>query len=625
MKNIPRFEIHSHSVMSNFRLLDAINKPEDLVDRAIELGLSGIALTDHETVAGIPKIFRYAESIAKDHPNFKVAAGNEIYLCANREPGQKYYHFILHAKNKNGWQALKELSSNAWLNSFFDRGMERVVTTYDDLKKIINKYPNSLIGTTACIGGQLSSQTLNLIMAEKHGDEQARLAAHNDIVNFILMCKELFGNDFYIECAPGCSRDQILVNQRLVSIANAFNLKMVIGTDAHYLKKEDRYIHEAYLNSKGGEREVAEFYEYSYLQSTEEIFENLRKSNFDDTFIEQLFYNSIEIYDKIERYSIWHNQTIPTIEVIDYPKTDNLKKYPILNSLYNSDNIIERYWVNQCVNKLDELNKTNDIYLSRLEEEATTKRVISDKLGTNIFAYPVVLQHYIDIFWNLGSTLGAGRGSSCSGLNHYLLGVTQLDPIEWEFPWFRYLNEERIELPDIDIDIAPSKRPAILNYIKKERGANFAKEVDELTKRNLGCTLVATYGTESSKSAIQTACRGYRSEEYPDGIDVDIAQYMSSLVPVERGFAWSLSEMVHGNPEKDRKPITTFITEVNKYPGLLDIMFGIEGIVKQRGQHASGVIMNDENPYEFLAYMKSPSGDIITQFDLHDCEAMGRR
>lgn len=148
-------------------------------------------------------------------------------------------------------------------------------------------------------------------------------------------------------------------------------------------------------------------------------------------------------------------------------------------------------------------------------------------------------------------------------------------------------------------------------------------DIDELSRENLGCTLIATYGTETSKSAIQTACRGYRSEEYPDGIDNDISQYLSSLVPVERGFVWSLHEVYYGNEEKGRKPITTFINEVNKYPGLLDIMFGIEGLVKQRGSHASGVIMNDEDPYEFLAYMKTPSGDIITQFDLHDCERMG--
>lgn len=139
----------------------------------------------------------------------------------------------------------------------------------------------------------------------------------------------------------------------------------------------------------------------------------------------------------------------------------------------------------------------------------------------------------------------------------------------------------------------------------------------------MGCTLIATFGTETSKSAILTACRGYRSEEYPDGIDVDTAQYLSSLVPSERGFTWDLHTVVYGDPDKDRYPVTLFINEVQSYPGLLDIMMGVEGLISRRGSHASGVIFFDENPYEFGCFMRTPSGEVITQWDLHDAEAAG--
>ena len=98
--------------------------------------------------------------------------------------------------------------------------------------------------------------------------------------------------------------------------------------------------------------------------------------------------------------------------------------------MFESDDKIERYWVNECSNKLEEIGKLNHQYLDRLEEEADIKKTISEKLGTNMFAYPVTLQHYVDLFWECGSIVGAGRGSSCSGLNHYLLGITQLDPIK---------------------------------------------------------------------------------------------------------------------------------------------------------------------------------------------------
>ena len=170
--------------------------------------------------------------------------------------------------------------------------------------------------------------------------------------------------------------------------------------------------------------------------------------------------------------------------------------------------------------------------------------------------------------------------------------------------------EKYSPLKDIDIDLAPSKRPAIFEAIRKERG-------------ELGLVQVATFGTEGTKSAILTACRGYRSEDYPSGIDVDQAQYMSSLVPQERGFLWSISDVVDGNPEKGRKPIAAFIREVNKYPGLLDIIRSIEGLVNKRSSHASGVILYGEDPFETASFMKTPSGDLITCFDLHDAEAAG--
>ena len=623
-----RFEPHAHTHYSNLRLLDSINRPKNLIDRAIKLGLSGIAITDHECISSHPEINFYQKEIQKTYPNFKIALGNEIYLTDTRELGQRYYHFILIAKNKTGHRALRELSSRAWMNSYWDRGMERVPTLKEDLEEILKKYPNSLIGTTACLGGELSVNVLELIKNEKIGNENDAAVSYNNIINFLLWCKNIFGEDnFYIECAPGASKEQIMVNKRFPSIAKAFNLKMVVGTDAHYLKKEDRYVHKAYLNSKGGEREVDDFYEYAYLQDNDEIVENLKKSDFSEDFIKTLFDNSFEIYEKIENYDLSHAQTIPRVEVKDYEKIHvgkyEQEEYPILSSMFESDDKIERYWVNECTNKLKELNLYNETYCHRLEEEADIKRTISEKLKTNMFSYPVTLQHYVNLFWDCGSIVGAGRGSSCSGLNHYLLGITQLDPIQWSLPFWRYLNKDRVELGDIDLDLCPSKRPKILNEIKKERGQNFNKDIDDLSRKNLGCTLIATFGTEGTRSTILTACRGYRSEEYTDGIDVDTAQYLSSLIPSERGFLWSLNDVVYGNEDKDRKPIKLFINEVNQYPGLLDIMMGIEGLVNKRSSHASGVILFDEDPYEFGSFMRTPKGEVITAYDLHMCEACG--
>ena len=626
------FNCHSHTFFSNVRLLDAINRPKDLIKKAHELGMSGIAITDHEILSAHVEALKVAEEIYKEDSDFLVALGNEIYLTDTRDNGQKYYHFILIAKDAIGHKALRELSSHSWFCSYMDRGLERVPTLKSELDEIVHKYPGHLIATTACIGGELGTNLLMRAKALAIEDNYNTDLYFKQAKVFLNYCKNLFGDDFYIECAPSSNEDQIVVNKQLKKLSELFNIKMCIGTDAHYLTKEDRSVHKAYLNSKGGEREVDSFYEFTYLMNSDEV-EELLSYSFDKDFISEILDNSLEIQNKITKYSLFHKQDIPRVEVKDYPPlncesdfTGRYKKewdFPNLDRMMSSDDIYERYWVNQCLEKLSEKNLYNTKYLTRLEEEADVKRIIGEKLETNMFRYPVTLQHYIDLIWDCGSMVGAGRGSSCAALNHYLLGVTQLDPIEWDLPFFRYLNRERIELGDIDIDICPSKRPLILNKIKEERKAYFNEDVAEWAKENLGCTLVATFGTEGTKSAILTACRGYRSEDYPDGIDVDEAQFMSSMIPQERGFLWSIHDVVYGNPEKGRNPVQSFIREVNNYPGLLDIIVSIEGLINHRGSHASGVILFDGDPFEHCAFMKTPKGEITTQFDLHDDEYLG--
>ena len=627
---LDRFEVHSHSHYSNIRLLDSINKPNDLVNRALELGLKGLAITDHECISGAVIFNKIQFEIQKENPEFKIGLGNEIYLTDTRDTNQPYYHCILIAKDHKGFKQLCKLSSRAWMQSYHDRGMERVPTLKSELEEVVRAQPGHLICTSACLGGELSSAVNNMLIARQTGDGIGAAAAYLQIENFIKFMKNLFGDDFYIECAPGASKEQIRVNLKLKDIAAAYETKMVIGTDAHYLKREDRYVHKAYLNSKGGDREVDSFYEYAYLQSEEDILNNLRPSIASE--YKQMCKNSMEIYDKIEVYNLAHHQVIPSVEVKEYEqkwlvegKINNFfaEKYPILTSMYESQDNYERYWVNECVNKLQELNLENDTYLARLEEEADIKRTISEKLETNMFKYPITLQHYIDMMWECGSLVGAGRGSSCSGLNHYLLGITQLDPIQWNLPFWRYLNKDRVELGDIDLDLCPSKKPTIIRKIKEERGMHFNQDVDELSRKNLGCVLVATFGTETTKSTILTACRGYRSETYPDGIDSDTAQYLSSLIPSERGFLWPLKDVIQGNPDKGRRKVDLFINEIAEYPGLLEIMSGIENLINKRSSHASGIVMNDEDPYEFGSYMRTPKGEIITAFDLHDAEYLG--
>lgn len=452
----PYFGGHNHTMYSNLRLLDCINRPKDLINKAIELGLSGIAITDHECLSAHMEVNQYAKKLRETNPDFVIALGNEIYLTDTRTPKQKYYHFILIAKDAIGYEALCKLSSVAWYSSYKTGKMERVPTLKKELEYIMKDYKGHVIATTACLGGELPTLGLAMDEAIANGDNELATTYYNKIIEFINFCQDIFGkDDFYIECAPSTRKEQIHANFKLYNIAKAMGIKMTVGTDAHYLTKEDRPIHKAYLTSKEGEREVDDFYEFSRLMDYKECYSLLRDgfANYEedpDSITTWIMNNTLEIQNKIQFYSLEKHQQVPEVEVTDYPKStwwgvnnpdaDEIENYPNLRRLFTSDNIQERYWVNECWTALNEkigVWYEHLDYVARLEEEARVKSVIGEKLQTCMFAYPNTLKHYIDLFWECGSTVGAGRGSACSALNHYLLGITQLDPIAWGLPFWR--------------------------------------------------------------------------------------------------------------------------------------------------------------------------------------------
>lgn len=431
------FGIHNHTHYSNIRLLDSINRPKSLINKAIEYGMTGIAITDHECLSSHVEVVQYAKSIRESNPDFKIALGNEIYLTETRENSQKYFHFILIAKDAKGHRALRELSSTAWYNSYHDRGMERVPTLKSELRSVLKQYKGHVIGTTACLGGELSQLVLSLISLEKESSPIEEInVVKGKIVAFIQDMREVFGEDFYIEVAPSTGQEQVEVNTRAKDIARALGVKMVFGTDSHYLTKADRFVHKAYLNSKDGEREVDDFYEFSFLMNNEEVVEYLSPS-FSLEEICGLIDNTNEIQSKIEFYDLAQEQTIPREKVRNFPVVQSNTGFEFVDKLMASSDSQDRYWANSCLLKLREYELFNETYLNRLNIEAEVIDFISTRLGQSLTAYFNTLQSYINLFWECGSILGPGRGSAVGFLSNYLLGITQLDPVKWNLPWWR--------------------------------------------------------------------------------------------------------------------------------------------------------------------------------------------
>lgn len=611
---IPRFDYHLHTDMSNIRLIDAINTPKELIDYAIEIGLSGICFSEHEHLGNSITINKLQNQYKEINPDFKIAHGNEIYLTDDRSSGQKYYHFLLIALDACGFKMLSELSSTSWINGYYDRGLMRVPTLKNEVEDIIKRYGQGHIyASTACIGGFCGQQILKMHEAEMLGNTKGRQEAHDDLVQFLLWCKNTFGdNNFTLEVQPGVNEDQLIVNSFMPTIAKVFDLPICLTSDAHFLKKEDKLIHKAFLNSKQQERETDSFYASCWLHNQEENLEAIAGTGLDYQWMCQ---NSINIMNRIEDFSLLRNQEVPTAPVPDFPKeakdSHKFASYPTLDKLSHSDNEQERAWINLCYTELKNKKLVNETYMSRLEEEADTQEEIGKQLGTCIFAYPLFMRHYINLIWDCGSTVGTGRGSAGGGLSHWLLGITQTDPIKTKSYFWRFLNKSRKELPDIDIDLCPSKREEFLDKTREETG-------------ELGCVHVCTYGVLSTKAAIKCAARGYTNDEYPDGIPLDEAEYLSSLIPSERGFLWSLHDCFYGDKQKGRQPNRKFIKEVESYPGLKEILERIEGLIVQAGIHASGVIFPPNSDYyRYGPFMRAKNGMIVTQYSLHDSEAAG--
>lgn len=598
--------LHNHLDWSNERLRDCIIKTEDLIDYAIELGHQVVAITDHETVSGAVRAEKYYRKVKEKNPDFKLILGNEIYLCRNglnasnyKADQDKYYHFILLAKDAIGHQQIRELSTRAWLRSYTARGMRRVPTYYSDLFEIIGANPGHIIGSSACLGGCLPTQ---LLRAKTEPELLPK------IYNWISQLDNLFGHgNFFFEMQPSHNKDQVYVNQRLFELSEELDIPYIITTDSHYLKKEDRTIHKAYLNAQNGDREVDDFYASTYMMNTEELESYF--GYFSREQLEKAYRNILKIRETCEDYSLLKPLRIPELEWYKYPQNKDeylfyKNKIPLLETFYNSNYIGDRHLVWAVIDGIksrrglqtDEAYKEINVCL-----DDTWRSSI--KNNAHWSAYYLNLQKNIDLCWEAGSLVGPGRGSGAGFILLYVLGITQINPLLEEtkvFHW-RFLNPDRASVLDCDTDIEGSKRAQVLQKFRDFYGEDRVSNV-------------ATFKTEKSKSAILTACRGLN-------IEVDIASYLAGLIPSDRGQLRSLSQCMNGDEEKDFKPIKQFVFEMTEnYPEVWAVASKIEGLICGVGIHAGGVIFVDEPFTNSTALMRAPDGTIITAFELHDCE-----
>ena len=604
--------LHNHSEYSNLRLRDSINRTKELMNYALELGHEVIAITEHESISNALKIEKEYNKIKEKNSNFKLIRGNEIYLCRDGLTAEnfdkstdKYYHFILLAKDAIGHKQIREISTKAWERSYMTGKMRRVPTYYQDLLNIIDKNKGHIIGSTACLGGFLGTKLVQYKNIESEEKEEFYIK----IQKWLKQIEDIFGKgNFFLEMQPSNDKDQIFVNKQIYLLSKELDIPFIITTDSHYLKKEDANIHEAFLNSQDGDREVKSFYESTYLMGTEEIEEYC--NYFNKEVMQEAYLNILNIKNMCEDYSLKKELKIPSLiwkEPINTYTLEDYKYYiekmPYLEKFYNSEFNGDNRMVDLILDKIkSDIRLQNEEIYSELNDNLRITWESSETNKVHWSAYFLNLQKTLDLCWEAGSIVGPGRGSGVGFLLLYILDIIQINPM-WEttktYSW-RFLNPRRVSVLDIDTDIEGARRAQVLQRLREFYG------YDKVAN-------VVTFGTEGSKSAIQTAARGL-------GIDNDISLYISSLIPADRGKIRTLNQCYYGDEENDFKPIPLFIQAMKEYPEIWEVAQKIEGLVSRVGEHAGGVIFVDEPFTESTALMKVPNGDIVTQFDLHDCE-----
>ena len=459
------FDNHNHSEYTNALLgyPDSVCKLPDLIQRAYDLGLYGISISEHEGLSSHIQALKYYEKMEKDRP-FVLALSNEIYLMEkqedliNRENPNTfpYYHFLLTALDTEGHHQLRLLSTRAWLRAWKQGNVYRRPTYYSDLEEIIKPNQGHVIASTACLGSRLDKMLLQ---------EYEEGGGFNLAFEEVKRLQNIFGLDnLYLEIQPAKSTntDQSHVNLLMWELHKRTGVPIIPTTDSHYLSKDTAFIHKVYLQSQDGDREVDDFYATAYLMGEDELREYLR-IDFNDKQIDKMLEWSVELGNRIGEYDIRRNPIIPQIPKEHIPKfkTQHLykqfyNKYPAFG-YYSEDSRIlhERYFFYQIEKglkaKIEDKGKNIEQYIARLNEEWTELKIISEQLDTSMASYYSTMSSIIDLIWEADSLAMPARGSAAGFLTCYLLEVTQIDPVPLGdyMPSWRHLNHQRgVELPD---------------------------------------------------------------------------------------------------------------------------------------------------------------------------------
>ena len=541
--------VHLH-IHSEFSLLDGANRIKDLPVRAKELGMDSIAITDHGVMFGAIDFYKACKK-----EGVKPIIGCEVYVAprsrTDKQPGidNHYYHLILLAKNNEGYKNLSKLVSLSFVDGYYYK--PRID------REILEKYHKGLICLSACLAGEVN---------------QALLSGQNEKAEQVaLWHKKVFGDDYYIEIQNNGIKEQVLANQKLVQLARKLDIPLVATNDAHYLKREDAYNHEVLLCIQTGKRMSDEDRmkfdtDELYVKSPEEMAEYFKA--FPDA-IE----NTVKIAEQCNVEFEFGHTILPNYDVPpEYPT-----HYDFLKELCDKG-LKKRYGENLS----EEIQKRAEYELN-----------IIKKMG--YVDYYLIVWDFIHYAKTNGIPVGPGRGSGAGSILAYAIEITDIDPIKYGLLFERFLNPERISMPDFDVDFSDERRQEVIDYVARKYGHDHVSQI-------------ITFGTMAAKMVIRDVARVL---DYPYAE----ADALAKMIPNEIHI--TIKKALEQNKElKDRYDTDEQTRKI------LDIAMGLEGRPRQASTHACGVVIT-KDPVDTYVPLYVRDGQINTQYIMTTLEELG--
>ena len=626
--------IHLH-VHTYYSLLDGQSPVEKLVDKAIANGMRGMAITDHGNMFGVKELFNYCNKVngklkKEGKEPFKPIFGCEMYV-AHRKKSDRVkekgdmggYHLIVLAKNYNGYKNLIKLVSRAWVDGYYMRPR----TDREDLEK----YHEDLIVCSACIAGEVPAKIL------KNDIAGAREA--------IEWYKNLFGDDYYLELQRHEVRDphqranretfplQQQANKVLMELAKEYGIKLVCTNDCHFVNQDNAEAHDHLLCLATG-KDLDD--PNRMLYTKQEWFKTREEMNEVFADVPEALSNTLEILDKVEFYSIDHSPIMPFFPIPkEFGTEEDTRKRITPEELFrefttdeNGNDIMSQEEAESKIKKLGGIDKLYRIkfeadYLAKLAYDGA-KRLYGDPLPEEVServkfelhimktmgfpGYFLIVQDFINSAQDeLGVMVGPGRGSAAGSVVAYCLGITKIDPIKYDLLFERFLNPDRISLPDIDTDFDDDGRGKVLEWVEDKYGHDKVAHI-------------ITYGTMATKNSIKDVAR---VEKLP----LDVSNRLCKAIPdkLKDGKKMNLPNAISEVPELQEAEASADPRLANtiKYAKML------ECTVRGTGIHACGTIIcrdaiSDWVPVSTAEDKSDPGHKLLaTQYDGHVIEETG--